>query len=109
MNRKAAELLVPALLVLLCIALFLGVFIRPGLVDQGRSSLATGFDFHSYFLPRFVLGSKEVFSGHLPLWNRFEYGGIPLLATAQPAALYPPKVLLFGLLGTQTALWTYFA
>jgi hypothetical protein len=109
MNRKTADVLVPAALLLVCIAAFLGYFIRPGLVDRGRDSLPPAFDFQSYFMPRFVLGSKELFAGRLPIWNRFEYGGIPLLATAQPAALYPPKVILFGLFPPVTALWLYFA
>jgi hypothetical protein len=107
MNRKTAELWLPALLVTVCIAAFLGVFIHPGLVDQGRRSLATSFDLQSYFLPRFALGSSAVFHGQLPTWNRFEYGGLPLLATAQPAALYPPKVILFGLFQPVPALWIY--
>jgi hypothetical protein len=99
----------PLVLVLLCVAAFLGVFIRPGLVDLGRASLTTSFDFHSYFLPRFTLSSLQLFHGHLPTWNPYEYGGIPLLATSQPAALYFPKALLFGLLPQEEALWTFLA
>ncbi|HVU00436.1 MAG TPA: YfhO family protein [Polyangiaceae bacterium] len=107
MNRRIWDFLVPLSLVLLMIAAFLGVFIRPGLVDHGRTSLMTSSDFHAYFVPRFVLGSEEVFQGRLPAWNPYEYGGIPLLATGQPAALYPPKVLLFGLFPPIKALWLY--
>ena len=107
MKRWPREHYGPALVVLACVAAFLGYFIQQGLVDRG-DSLRTSFDFHSYFLPRFVLGSKELFAGHLPTWNRFEYGGLPLLATGQPAALYPPKALLFGLFAPQPALWIYF-
>src|SRR5260221_5353614 len=109
MTRKTADLVIPTLLVLLCIAAFLGLFIRPGLVDQGHLSLATASDYHAYFVPRFILGSEELFHGRLPLWNPYEYGGIPLLATGQPAALYPPKALLFGLLPHVPALWVYLA
>lgn len=107
MKRSIAERYGPALVLFACVAAFLGYFIRQGLVDAG-TSLRTSYDFHSYFLPRFVLGSRELFAGNLPVWNRFEYGGLPLLATAQPAALYPPKALLFGLFAPLTALWIYF-
>jgi hypothetical protein len=107
MSQKDRELLTPALLVLLCIAAFFGVFIRPGLEDRGRESLQTAFDYQSYFLPRFTLTSAELFKGHLPTWNAFEYGGIPLLATSQAAALYLPKALLFGILPEETAIWVF--
>jgi hypothetical protein len=107
MLKKAAPLAVPALLVGLCIAAYFIGFIRPALQDQGRSSLMSSIDFHSYFLPRFELGSKELFAGRLPLWNRFEYGGIPLLATSQAAFFYVPKVLLYGLLPPISAHWVF--
>ena len=57
-----------------------------------------GSDLYSYFFPKFVYGSEEVLAGRLPLWNPYEFAGVPLLAAMQPAALYPPKILAFGLL-----------
>lgn len=102
MNRHGAFALIG-----LCIALYFAVFIQPGLVDLGRGSLESSIDLQSYFLPRMSLGSELVFQGHLPSWNRFEYGGIPLLATGQPAALYLPKILLFGFARPTTAYWAY--
>jgi hypothetical protein len=48
-------------------------------------------------------------NGRLPVWNPFEFGGIPLLAAAQPAALYPPKIVAFALLEPGTALKVFFA
>lgn len=104
MMRKAG---VPAILIGLCIVLYFAVFIRPGLADLGRGSLESSIDLHSYFLPRFRLGSELLLRGHLPIWNRFEYGGIPLLATGQPAALYPPKIVLFGFLPQISAFWIF--
>ena len=38
-------------------------------------------------------------AGSLPLWNADELAGVPLLGTGQAAVLYPPRILLFGLLG----------
>ena len=63
----------------------------------------------TYFLPKFVYGSREILAGRLPVWNPFEFGGIPFLATAQPAALYPPKVMIFALFGPATAMKIFFA
>lgn len=32
-------------------------------------------------------------SGHVPFWNPYQFGGTPLLANSQSAALYPPHIL----------------
>lgn len=93
---------------LLCIALLLGGFVQPFLHDEGLASIfVMSYDWHSFFLPRFTTGSEELLSGRWPLWNTYEFGGLPFLATAQPAVLYPPKILLFGLLPTQAAYWSF--
>ncbi len=104
--RLSPELAVP-LLLLVCLAAF-GIFFLPqGLDDVGARSLITSYDWHSHFLPKFVHGSEELLAGRLPVWNPYEYGGLPFLATAQPAVFYPPKLLLFGFLPTETAHWTF--
>jgi hypothetical protein len=97
MNRKHADLVGPALLLFALVVAFFAYFVRPGLVDEGRGSLTTSSDFHGYFLPRFIHGSKALLGGDIPLWNRFESGGMPFLATMQPATFYPPK-LIYGFL-----------
>ena len=61
------------------------------------------WDFHNYFLPRYVFGTQELLAGRLPLWNRLEFAGLPFLATLQPAALYPPKILAFALFEPEAA------
>src|ERR1044071_1134409 len=92
-----------------CLLSYFLIFVPPSLADLGRLSLSTSYDFQSYFLPRFVYGSQEL--GHLrfPLWNPYEYGGVPFFATAQPEVLYPPKALLFALLRPHTAYWAFMA
>ncbi|MFQ5513653.1 MAG: hypothetical protein ACE5FG_04390 [Myxococcota bacterium] len=79
----------------LALVLLWGLVI-PG-VDREAPQLGSAmtWDFETYFLPRFVFGNQELLHGILPLWNRYESGGIPFLATAQPAALYLPKLLAF--------------
>jgi hypothetical protein len=107
MPASAKERLIGALTVIACIVLFFSVFVRQGVHDQGGGSLIKSYDLQSYFLPRYDWGSSELLSGRLPLWNPYEYGGLPFLATAQPAVFYPPKILLFGLLKTRTAYWLF--
>jgi hypothetical protein len=102
-------LLLPGVGILLGVAYFFGSVI-PGAVADASKGASKGFgllsnwDLETYFLPKFVFGSEEIFRGVLPLWNRFELGGIPFLATVQPAALYLPKVLAFGFLDPDPAL-----
>ncbi len=59
--------------------------------------IVPAWDLYTYFLPKYVYGSRELLAGRLPTWNPYEFGGVPFLATAQPAALYPPKILAFAL------------
>src|SRR6266699_6867811 len=73
---------------------WLGLFVpamRPGIFRP------EAVDLYGYFFPKFVYGSAELERGALPLWNPYEYAGVPFLGAAQPAVLYPPRVLLFAL------------
>jgi hypothetical protein len=106
MRRRPDDLLA-ALFIIALLASFFLYFIRVELVDLGRPSLWSGFDLESYFLPRFWFGARSMLRGHVPLWNPFEYGGIPFLATGQPAVFYPPTMLIFGLLPREAAHWTF--
>jgi hypothetical protein len=54
-------------------------------------------DLYGYFHPKFWYGTAELLAGRLPTWNPYEYSGLPFLATAQPAVLYPPKILAYAL------------
>ncbi|HEX3595416.1 MAG TPA: YfhO family protein [Polyangiaceae bacterium] len=106
MSRKPADFLAPLFVVGLLAAFFLH-FIRAELVDLGRPSIWSSFDLESYFLPRFWLGARTLLHGQVPLWNPYEFAGIPLLATGQPGVFYPPTVLLFGFLPRAAAHWAY--
>ena len=81
-----------------------GLFVpsmRPGLLRPEAA------DLYGYFFPKFVYGSAELARGVLPLWNPYEYAGVPFLGAAQPAVLYPPRVLLFALLPPTVALHAF--
>src|SRR4029077_11710379 len=56
-------------------------------------------DLYGYFVPKFWYGNAELLAGRLPLWNPYEYGGLPFLGPAQPAGLFPPKILVYALAG----------
>jgi hypothetical protein len=63
-------------------------------------------DLYGYFAPKYVYGNAEMTAGRLPLWNPYEYGGMPFIGAAQPAALYPVKIAVFAL-GGRFALHAY--
>jgi len=54
-----------------------------------------GADVFRYYLPNTYFSVKTVQSGHLPLWNPFEFAGVPMMATLEYGPLYPPNVLFF--------------
>ena len=106
MRRKPADLLAPLYFLGLLAAFFVH-FIQRELVDLGRPSLWSSFDLESYFIPRFWFGAFSLLHGEVPLWNPYEFAGIPFLATGQPSVFYPPTILLYGLLPRQAAHWAY--
>ena len=50
-------------------------------------------DLAPFFIPPKYLWVSLIRSGELPLWNPYNYSGIPLLATLQPGIFYPPHIL----------------
>jgi hypothetical protein len=94
-----------ALLVLCALLALLWIWFVPRASESAPQPL--GFhtwDFHNYFMPRFSYGNEELLAGRLPLWNRLEFAGLPFLATVQPSALYPPKIVAFALLPSDAAM-----
>ncbi len=47
-----------------------------------------------YFLPAYDFLGERIRHGAVALWNPWQGAGVPLLATLQPGALYPPRLLL---------------
>jgi hypothetical protein len=62
-----------------------------------------GGDTYSYFFPQKQFLSESLHSGEFPLWNNRTGFGYPLIAESQTGALYPPHLLLYGLLDVNTA------
>lgn len=65
-------------------------------------------DLGSYFLPKYQHAADRIAAGELPLWNPYEFGGIPFLATLQPAVFYPPIRVAYFLLDGEVAYRTAF-
>jgi len=61
-------------------------------------------DLDGYFYPKWVYGAAALARGRIPLWNPLEFCGMPFLATAQVAALYPVKNIVFWALPAPAAL-----
>src|ERR1700755_1675228 len=106
MTSRAVRAPLALALLLVCLGLFFAWFVRAGLLN-GADSRLVNYDLHSFFLPKFAYGSEEILHGRFPLWNPYEDAGVPFFATAQPSVLYPPKILLFGLLPKVAAYWIY--
>jgi hypothetical protein len=72
-----------------------GLFV-PNMDPRVRRPLED-MDLFGYFLPKLWYGNQALLAGELPAWNPWEFAGLPLLGAAQPAVLYPPKMLVFAL------------
>src|SRR5437762_2456248 len=59
----------------------------------GFGARVGGPDLYAYFLAKQAYVAETIRAGHLPLWNPYEFCGLPLLGTAQGSALYAPVVL----------------
>jgi hypothetical protein len=81
-----------------------GLFVSSMRPDVFRPEAA---DLYGYFLPKLLYASQELGHGRLPLWNPWEYGGLPFLGAAQTAVLYPPLAAAFALLPPAAALHVF--
>ncbi|MEY2477862.1 MAG: hypothetical protein QOG87_3177 [Actinomycetota bacterium] len=59
----------------------------------GQQGLAPN-DGYRYYLPLRLVAGRVWRTGHIPVWNPFEYSGYPLLANGQTAVLYPLNAVL---------------
>lgn len=74
--------LIALLLILIANFAIYGIILVPG-------NTFAGMDFLNLTYPRTVLARDAMGAGHVPLWNWYEWGGAPLLATALGATCYP--------------------
>ncbi len=87
--RYRTDLIVLLLLLILC-GLFFWRIVTPSAED--RVYFPSG-DFVDQFWAFGVFEVRQLFDGHLPLWNPYTYGGHPFVADIQAAVFYPPSLL----------------
>lgn len=90
----------PRIAVALTLFLLPLVYFFPAVI--GKVTLAPG-DGWTQILGIRVLIGQMLSQGELPLWNPYIFAGMPLLASIQPGALYPPT-WLFAVFSPQTAM-----
>jgi len=88
-ENPLARIAVAATLVLLPL-----VYFFPAVL--GKVTLAPGDGWTQIFGIRMLIG-QMIAHGQLPLWNPYIFAGMPLLASIQPGALYPPTWLFAAL------------
>src|SRR5262249_10396723 len=76
------------------------IYFYPILISKG--TLAPGDGWTQIFGIRVLIG-RMIAMGQVPLWNPYIFSGMPLLASIQPGALYPPT-WLFAILSPQSAM-----
>src|SRR5262249_22008967 len=84
--KRASRQILPLIGFLLVTALM-----YPG-IWLGRSDLYSN-DLTELNLPQRQVAARIWRDGEVPLWNRFAFGGQPLLAAGQAGVLYPPNAL----------------
>ena len=102
-DRRVDALLAGVWIVVVLVFWF-GLFVasmRPGVFRPEAA------DLYGYFVPKLVYASQELAHGRMPLWNPWEYGGLPFLGAAQTAVLYPPLPLVFALVRPPAALHVF--
>lgn len=63
-----------------------------GFDAEPHNALISDLVLENYAWQRFVRASVR--AGELPLWNPYQFAGVPFLATGQASVLYPPSILL---------------
>ncbi len=100
--RLLAVIAGPALIVLSVIIALRGFVLTPSLTNQHPDILA-------FWLPRFSFLGRSLSSGHVPLWNPFEFTGARFAADPQGGWLYLPAMAFFSWLSPGAAMRAFIA
>ncbi len=95
--------LLTALIIFFSPALFSGGYFAPSDILRIFGPFADGTKAHNsllsdpvvQFLPWFKLSRELIGSGHLPLWNIYSGGGLPLMANMQSQVLWPLSIFIY--------------
>ena len=105
---RSGTLVTAAVSVCLAVLWFWFTVLPSALSDSASGYPAVvGWDLYTFFFPKYVYGNQELMAGRLPLWNPYEFGGIPFFASAQPAVSYPIKIAVFSIANEAAAMQGY--
>jgi hypothetical protein len=90
---------VPRVRVLAVAGLVLGTLVvwSAGYLHPGSHVAIVAGDLFFYWLPAYSLEAERLRAGAVPLWNPYQAGGVPFLATLEAGALYPARLLLLAM------------
>ena len=72
-------------------------FVHRIFFDAADDMVFANSDLFRYFNPLAEFFHDSIRRGELPLWNPYQLAGVSLLASHEPALLYPPNLLAWGL------------
>jgi hypothetical protein len=80
------------------------------LARGGIWARVSSIDLHGHILPWYEHSARSLLQeGRVPLWTPYVFSGTPFLAKAETGALYPPVIVLFGVLPSWAALQALYA
>ena len=70
-------------------AIVLGFWVAKIWLDRPETMSQHARDLYASYLPNIQYSVEEMRAGRLPLWNPYEFAGMPMLATLEHGPLYP--------------------
>jgi len=104
--KAAMERLLPPFILLLATFLFWKVYVLDRFVLPGPFVYS---DIYAQLYPKFIYSSMILRTGHVPLWNPYEYFGMPFLAIIQAQVFYPLRHILFLIFSPPVAIQAFIA
>jgi hypothetical protein len=86
-----------------------GIAVALAAWSGGFGARVTGDDLYVAFLPKHAYIAASVRAGRFPLWNPYEYCGLPLHGVAQGSVLYAPVLAANLMLAPLTAMRVLYA
>lgn len=104
--RTALERLLSPAILLFATILFWKFYVLDRFVIPGPFVYS---DIYSQLYPKFIYSSMILRTGHVPLWDPYEYCGLPFLAIIQPQVFYPFRHILFLTFSPPVAMQVFLA
>jgi hypothetical protein len=102
--KAALKRLLPPSILLLATILFWKVYVLDRFVIPGPLMYS---DIYSQLYPKFIYSSMILRTGHVPLWDPYEYCGMPFLAIMQAQVFYPFRHIFFLIFSPPVAMQVF--